>query len=280
MNDYEIVEIVKKINKLTDNNPLGYLEKKSTWFSETFVSVKHKNVYPYYDDTFDDFFLDNKIAKLDKEVGLKFVVNQGLNNSENDIELISNWIIKTWGGIKGISNTTIVKIVDNIDTKNYAFQNISSWSKVHSFKYLNTHAIYDSKVVYSANWLLLNLDTENKFFVQPEGRNKRLTTFPMNAIINFKNSKLLDMTKRGGKAVENVYLSEDKVYEKYLQLISLLNDKLWGNSFIDLTKLIGKNIYLKDYLFFTELLLFNMADDVIVEDVRKNIFIAIKQSVL
>jgi len=276
MENYEIDIVIKKINDLTNNKPLDYLSSKSTWFSESFVSTSNNNKYPYLVDGYENFFFNDNIDKLDKEVGLKFIVNQGINDSKNDIELISRWIIKTWGGIKGISDSTIQNIVKNIDKKEYSFTNISSWSKVHSFKNLTTDAIYDSKVIYSLNWLILNLDTDRKFFVQPEGRNKRLTTFPMNAIINFKNSKLIDMRKRGSKAIEQVYLPENEVYEKYLQTVSLLNDKLWGFSTIDLTRLIGKKIYLKDYPFFTELLLFNMADDVIVNDVRENIFVALK----
>lgn len=276
MNRYEIEVLVKKIKSLTDNDPFSYLQKKSTWFSENFVAMDNENKYPYLEYGYEDFFFDDSIQKLDKEVGLKFIVNSGLEDKNNDIEIISKWIIKTWGGIKGIGDSTIKNIVNNLDKKSYSFTNISSWSKVHSFKNLSTDVIYDSKVIYTTNWLLLNLDTDNKFFLQPEGRNKRLTTFPMNAIINFKNSKLLDMSKRGSKAIEKVYLSENEVYEKYLEFVALLNNELWSDKYIDLTKLIGKKIFLKDYPFFTELLLFNMADDVIVDDVQKNIFIAIK----
>lgn len=276
MNNYEIEIIAEKINSLTNNNLLSYLKKKSSWFSENLVSMENKNKYPYLDYGYEDFFFDNQIDKLDKEAGLKFIVSEGLNDSTKDKELIAKWIIKTWGGIKGISDTSIKNIVENLNNKKYSFNNISSWSKVHSFKNVDTDVIYDSKVIYSVNWLLLNLDNDYRFFLQPEGRNKKLTTFPISAIINFKNTNLIDVTKRGSKAIEKVYLDENEVYVKYREFVSLLNAKLWDDEYIDLSKLIGKKIYLRDYSFFTELLLFNMADDVIVEDVRKNIFIALK----
>jgi len=276
MNNYEIESIAKKINTLTNNNPLTYLKKTSTWFSESFVSMEDTNKYPYLDYGYEDFFFDSRIEKLDKEAGLKFIVNLGLNDSAKDKELIAKWIIKVWGGIKGIKDSTIKDIVKNIDKEKYSFKNISSWSKVHSFKNIDTDIIYDSKVIYSLNWLLLQLDNDDKYFLQPEGRNKRLTAFPMSAIINFRNTNLIDMNKRGSKAIEKVYLEENEVYEKYCELVIILNKKLWDNEYIDLTNLIGEKIYLKDYPFFTELLLFNMADDVIVDDVRKNIFISLK----
>ena len=276
MDNYEIEIIAEKINSLTNNDLLSYLKEKSSWFSESLVSMENKNKYPYLDYGYEDFFFDNKIEKLDKEAGLKFIVSEGLNDSTKDKELIAKWIIKTWGGIKGISDSSIKTIVENLNNKKYSFNNISSWSKVHSFKNVDTDVIYDSKVIYSVNWLLLNLDNDYRFFLQPEGRNKKLTTFPINAIINFKNTNLIDTSKRGSKAFEKIYLEENEVYVKYREFVSLLNSKLWNDEYIDLTKLIGKKIYLRDYSFFTELLLFNMADDVIVEDVRKSIFIALK----
>ena len=277
MNNCEIETIAKKINILTDNNPLTYLEKKSIWFSESFVSDGNKNKYPYFDYRYKDFFFDTRIKKIDKEVGLKFIVNHSLNDPTKDMELIAKWIIKTWGGIKGIKDSTVKNIVKNIDNYEYPFKNISSWSKVHSFKNINNDIIYDSKVIYSLNWLLLQLDGDDKFFLQPEGRNKRLSAFPINAIINFKYTDLIDMNKRGNKAIEKVYINENEVYKKYRKLIIELNRTLWNDEYIDLTNLIGEKIYLKNYPFFTELLLFNMADDVVVDDVRKNISILFKK---
>ena len=55
-----------------------------------------------------------------------------------------------------------------------------------------------------------------------------------------------------------------------------MNSKLWEDETIDLTQLIGRKIYLKDYPFFTELLLFNMADNVVVKDVQNMVNISIK----
>jgi len=273
MTDTDIDTLITKIKTLTNNDAFGYLQLKSTWFSESFVDTIHKDKYPYVTNEFDTFFLDTSISKFDKEIGLKFLVNEGMNNHSYDKTKIATWIIKIWGGIKGIGSNSLQDIVDNLNKKDYLFKNISSWSKVHSFKDIKEDVIYDSKVIYSLNWLLLHLDSNPKYFLQPEGRNRKLIAFPMNAIINFKHNNLIDMSKTGSKATDKVYLDKNEVYTKYKLLVQQLNTKLWSDETIDLTKLIGHEIYLRDYPFFTELLLFNMADDVVVKDVQHSVSI-------
>ena len=276
MNSENIKKIVKHINLLVDENPLEYLQKNSTWFSEKLVLSTHKDGYPYIKPYHNNFFFDATISRFIKDVGLKFIVNKDMSDSVKDIKLISTWIIKTWGGIKGIKDSTIGGIVENINSGIYPFENISSWSKVHSFKNIDTDIIYDSKVIYSINWLILQLQSnEHKFFYQPMGRNRKLTTFPIDSLVNYKYSDLIDMKKKGEGATRNVYYAKSQVYTKYKDIIHLINKELWGNESIDLSKINGKIIYMKDYPFFTELLLFNMADDVIFRDVRNKVAIKI-----
>ena len=276
MNNLDIKTIVRKIKSLTNNDPFKYLEAQSTWFSESFVSLEHKDRYPYITGEFDSFFFDKSISKLEKEVGLKFVVNNELKQQGHDRKKSAKWIIKTWGGIRGIKDSSIQDIVENLDKQEFLYKNISSWSKVLSFKNIDNDVIYDSKAIYSLNWLLLHLNNPTKYFVQPEGRNRKLIAFPINAIINFRHSKLINLEKRGEKAIENVYYKSDEVYIKYREIVRLINLEIWDNKYIDLTKLVGHKVYLKDYSFFTELLLFNMADDVIVTDVQNNVSISYK----
>jgi len=95
----------------------------------------------------------------------------------------------------------------------------------------------------------------------------------MNAIINYKYSDLIDMSKTGSKAIENLYLDKNEVYTKYKVIVKKLNAEIWRDETIDLSQLIGHKIYLRDYPFFTELLLFNMADDVLVKDVQSTVSI-------
>lgn len=272
----EIKEIIEKINSLVNNQPYLYLENKSTWFSDNFVDINDNNRYPYINLSDCDYFHDKNVKKFEKEVALKFLINNDLNNNDVDDLKVALWVIKIWGGIKGIKETSIQKILINLENKIYPFENISSWSKVHSFKNIKSDVIYDSRVIYSLNWLLLSLNIDTKFFLQPEGRNKKLSTFPVSSIINFKNSKFIDVNKKGDKTFEKVYFKGDELYSKYIEIITAINENIWKDEYIDLSKFNGQKIYLKDYNFFTELLLFNMADDVILEDLRKNLFIALK----
>lgn len=276
MNIDDIEKIVDRINKLVDEKPFEYIQKKSTWFSEKLVSPTHKDGYPYLNPEYNDFFLDTTISRFTKDAGLKFAVNIDMNDPSKDVRLISTWIIKIWGGIKGIKNPTINSIVENIDSNVYSFENISSWSKVHSFKNIDTDIIYDSKVIYSLNWLILQLENKHKFFLQPMGRNKRLMTFPIESLINYRHSDLIDMEKRGEKATQEVYYIKKQVYTRYRNIIHSINKELWGSETIDLGRINQGVVYMKDYPFFTEMLLFNMADDVIFSDVRKKVKIEIE----
>ena len=270
-------KLIKYIKQLCNESPFDFLKNSSNWFSNSFVTSNDKTFYPYYDTQYNSFFFEKNISSFQKDVGLKFLINKDINDTSKDLEKISEWIIKDWGGIRGISNPTIKEIVKKINDKNYHFDNISSWSKIHSFKNINTDIIYDSKVIYSINWLILKLNIEDyKFFLQPLGRNRKLSTFPIDSIINYIHSDELNMDKKGEKITESVYYKKTEVYTKYRDLIHLINQNLWGDIELDLSKLIGEKIPLKDYPFFTEMLLFNMSDRVIFEDIRKSIEINIK----
>jgi hypothetical protein len=285
-------EIIKYIKQLCNQEPLKYLELSSKWFMKNFTDINHKDVYPYYDSKYNNFFFNENIKPFQKDVILKFIINQDMNDSSKDIEKISSWIVKSWGGIRGIKNTTIEKIVNEINETNYLFENISSWSKIHSFKDIYNNVIYDSKVIYSINWILLKLESELKiknckFFLQPSTRNRKLSTFSIEQIINYIHSNEFDFTKKGEKVNELVYLKKLEVYSKYKNLIKEINLLIWEDETINLTKLIEKNILpkdypfekniiLKNYPFFTEMLLFNMSDDIIYKDIINHINIIIK----
>ncbi len=267
--------MINEINNLCNNNPYEYLTESSKWFSTNLIDTNHKDCYPYYDSIYNDFFFDKTMSQFEKDVGLKFMVNIDMNDTTKDIEILSKWIVKVWGGIKGIKDSTLKDLVKNLSLKTYPFQNISSWSKIHSFKNVDRDIIYDSKVIYTINWLLLKIDTtESKFYHQPLSRNKRLTNFPIDSIINFKHSDLIDMSLRGEEITKKVYFSKDEVYTKYRDLMHSINLDIWGDKTINLS-FMDKQIYMRDYPFFTEMLLFNMSDDVIFKDIREKVSIVI-----
>jgi hypothetical protein len=88
----------------------------------------------------------------------------------------------------------------------FPYDKISSWSKIHSFSNIETDIIYDSKVIYSLNWLLLTLDGyDGKYFHQPMSRNNKLITFPIDTIINYRHTNKIDVDKRGENIFSKVY---------------------------------------------------------------------------
>ncbi|TPE52018.1 hypothetical protein FJM67_08200 [Maribrevibacterium harenarium] len=69
-----------------------------------------------------------------------------------------------------------------------SFSCISSLSKVASFLDPERYVIYDSRVIYSLNWLLFNYTDELSFFHQPTGRSTNLAKYDMQTI--FRLTKL------------------------------------------------------------------------------------------
>ena len=101
----------------------------------------------------------------------------------DDAELrTSLWIIQDWGGIKTFKNTD--KNRNRIDTfyKQLAKKKLTkdihnvlpSLSKLAAFRWPGEYSIYDSRAVFSLNWLLFCHTEEPKLFPQPPARSKSL----------------------------------------------------------------------------------------------------------
>ena len=115
---------------------------------------------------------------------LKNELNLYKNN--NDVYLnFAHWVIQKWGGIprsptddklrslqKKLRDDNSTSVIESVDT-------ISSLSKVAAFYDDSKYAVYDSRVVFTLNWLIFinGLHEQDdpkgkmKFFRQPEGRN-------------------------------------------------------------------------------------------------------------
>ena len=69
------------------------------------------------------------------------------------------WIIRDWGGIKtGKNEDTLELIKTSLSQKEFQFKRIASSSKIASFMYPDRYAIYDSRVAYTLNWIILSED--------------------------------------------------------------------------------------------------------------------------
>lgn len=129
----------------------------------------------------------NRLSNYEKELKIKHSLNQYLNvtssaNSDNSkFDEIFYWIIKDWGGIN-LNKEIVQPLVDQFIAK------IASISKVASLMFPEEFIIYDSRVAYSLNWIILKTYAGNKYFPIPEGRNSKMASFDMKTLIHIKHA--------------------------------------------------------------------------------------------
>jgi len=246
------------------NNPIEYLENnRKNWVKQ--------NILEKIDD------LKNKFTNIQnpflKDIYLKFLISDKLKLNLDNGEL-KRWIVQDWGGIK------THKDFDTLDNamKLKSFNRISSWSKIASFEDINNYIIYDSRVIYSLNWIIHKFNKETngsqKYLFQPDGRNRLLTLLPVDSIINFDNISQLDKTKKGDKIFEDIYIPKQHCYNHACKLMKNINEILFQG--VQIKNLTTNPISAEQYPFFTEMLLFQMADDIIFEDIKQSIKINIE----
>lgn len=213
----------------------------------------------------------NSLPAYQKELQLKKIVGQKLNESlELNSELFDKlclWIIKDWGGITTAKDIdTIILIKDFLIKEKPHFKRIASSSKVGAYLYPNKNVIYDSRVAYSLNWIILSENAGEKYFPIPEGRNSKMSAFDLNVLIRLKNIshyqikdiKHLDQRLFIKKADDKIYIDKKDAYFQLNNLIKQVNQKLWKG---DKEK--------QENLYFTEMLLFSIADREIYMDITE-----------
>ena len=186
------------------------------------------------------------------------------------------WIIQDWGGIvsRNDNATSIVELIDGFYDRKHLYR-ISSTSKVASFEYPKEHLIYDSRVAYSLNWIILSQNAGDKFFPIPSGRNSKMRAFDLNALIRLenickyipKNRQELENKKFINEIDKELYIAEDKAYSELRDLIIAVNKKLWKDD----------NVRMEN-LYYTEMLLFAMADREIYDDIVKSVKLTINHN--
>ena len=247
---------------------------------------KSIDILEYLKNKRNDFLNDNIIEKIDtlkenlpkeiesfyKDIFLKFILNEMLN--QKDDKKIHDWIVKDWRGIKTHKDFNTLKE----SMKNYSFDRISSWSKIASFKDLSKYVIYDSRVIYSLNWIIFKYNKKynktEKYFFQPSGRNKLLTLLPVDSIINFGNIECLKVHSKGDDIFGDIYFQKSECYLKMCELTKNLNKLIFKDIEIQIKDM---KIQAENYPFFTEMLLFQIADDIIFDDIKDSISINVKE---
>lgn len=215
-----------------------------------------------------------RLNRFEKEIQLKNVIktkfdemNKSKSIDDKDYKALCLWIIKDWGGITSSDDEGTMKLVNGfLLTRNnkYDFKRIASTSKIASFMEPTKDTIYDSRVAYSLNWIILSTGAGSKFFPIPSGRNSRMVAFDLNVLIRLKyidkyipaDIKLLDNKRFINNVDKELYIEEENAYYALKTLIKLINKELWRG---DKER--------EEKLYYTEMLLFIMADFEIYMDI-------------
>lgn len=115
---------------------------------------------------------NNYLANLKLKERLQFVLGASATNTD-----LNFWIINTWGAVKFAKNQVnqdrIVDFYNCLESKkNTDFSAIASKSKVMSFIRPESYFVYDSRVSYSLNWLMLQAGAKDGFFPILPGQSK------------------------------------------------------------------------------------------------------------
>lgn len=196
----------------------------------------------------------------DQNVRLKWILNEKYktNTEQNYIDF---WIVNNWGGIRGFkpNERNIEKVrrfkkqLEKRKLSLDCFSTISSLSKISSFIDPENFVIYDSRVIYTLNWLILTCENQNGFkeqyFPMPSGRNKIIADFDMNTIVNISHiSEYVGNTE--------LYVSQQNAYFEFCEFIKTNTELIYGENS-------------KPYEL--EMLLFTLADKEIFTELKERI---------
>lgn len=167
------------------------------------------------------------------------------------------WLIKKWGKIGSFkenkkNDLRIKRFVNELakgELTRDSFNCISSFSKIASFREPDKYVIYDSRVIYSLNWLLLNYTNIVRLFPQPIGRSTSLSKYDMQTI--FRLSKK-----------EFEFREYQTAFHEYCSMIRKLSPEVFGRNS-------------KPYKL--EMLLFMIAPSWIVDNIEKTVSLQIKR---
>ena len=175
---------------------------------------------------------------------------------EHDRELkIHYWIIRDWGGIRTFqvgdrNDERIRKFKEEVRRGRLTqstFASISSLSKLSSFWEPERYAIYDSRAIFSLNWLIFRYCEEKHLFPQPIGRSTAISDYDTQTLFRLSRT-------------DHQYRSHKTAYHDYCSLLQDLSEEIYGNR--------------RPY--FVEMLLFLAAPANIIDDIKGSVTVTIR----
>jgi hypothetical protein len=101
------------------------------------------------------------------------------------------WLMNKWGrtglGNNDANRQYLRNFLQELPTGRLSYQSygrIPSFSKVAAFMYPEKYSIYDSRVIYTLNWLIFRHTQDRLFFFQPPSRNGALDKYSTTALYN------------------------------------------------------------------------------------------------
>lgn len=226
-------KLIKRLKELSLEVPL---EKNFDWnFQDSPLPIP-SNINDTYSK---NIYLKNNFAPLLKD--------------DNDLKS-HYWIIQEWGGIKSFKQNNrndrkILQFKKELLTGKITkeiFSLISSFSKLASFINSDEYAIYDSRAIYSLNWLLFNFTDQKELYPQPTGRNSKISQYDLPTIIK--------LAQQG-----HTNKSHQVAYQDYCKLL----------------KYLSKQVFNDDKPYKIEMLLFIIAPTIIVNCIETKVKIVI-----
>lgn len=238
--------LLERLKDFEDKNPIENFQ----WGELNRGQLEYFGINPPDGSTYEqNIWLKNNLSKpLQREF------------EQNDDPLnVSFWIIRGWGGINtfGVSDRNrqlirnfVARITQRENIPSGQANLLSSLSKVASFRTPEEYAIYDSRAIFSLNWMLIRHVDNPKLFIQPSGRG-RATEIDIDTLISIS------------KISHNTHSYREAYYK-----------------FCELMKMISKEIYKdenKPYL--AEMLLFKIAEREIQDDIHRSAKVIITRTV-
>ena len=176
-------------------------------------------------------------SSYERNVYIKKAISKKLADPTNEKEAdYYDWIVKVWGGIRAYNKTPehVKKCINTLLDDNYlGFDGIASMSKIASFMFPDKYIIYDARVCYSLNWILLKHGASDKYFPDIKELAKWIesnyTEEEINTYIKIKEAEISKLKEehRGAAAIleeagrlekEGETLQAIALYERLLEI--------------------------------------------------------------